>query len=34
MACSSDGSVAFIEFSVEEIGIAMSQKDVVSIDPL
>ncbi|KAK3084278.1 hypothetical protein FSP39_010934 [Pinctada imbricata] len=28
MACSCDGTVAFIEFSVEEIGISMSQNDV------
>lgn len=30
MACSSDGTVAYIEFSKDEIGDPMAQNDVVS----
>lgn len=31
MACSSDGTVAYIEFNKDEIGDPMAQNDVVSI---
>lgn len=29
LACSCDGTVAYIDFTLEEIGVPMSQKDMV-----